>query len=123
HLLVYGHGDEVGESYRGLGEIRWLLYWPEAPFWPEGPAAGDALCAAAVAYLEGTGVRRISADGALPAPGVYGLPEQWPHLHALFRRAASSLLGGPRPSSWATWRRWPGQRRHLEAYGWQGPSG
>lgn len=23
------------------------------------------------------------ADGTLPAPGVYGIPEQWPHVHAV----------------------------------------
>jgi ribosomal protein S18 acetylase RimI-like enzyme len=27
------------------------------------------------------------ADGALPAPGVYGVPEQWPHVRALYERA------------------------------------
>jgi hypothetical protein len=26
------------------------------------------------------------ADGALPAPGVYGVPEQWPHVRALYER-------------------------------------
>ncbi|GEM_PF-6736163 len=35
HLLRYGSGAGVGvgagESYRGLGEIRWLLFWPQAP--------------------------------------------------------------------------------------------
>jgi ribosomal protein S18 acetylase RimI-like enzyme len=32
-------------------------------------------------------VERWYADGALPAPGVYGVPEQWPHVHALYERA------------------------------------
>jgi GNAT superfamily N-acetyltransferase len=27
------------------------------------------------------------ADGALPAPGVYGVPRQWPHVRALYERA------------------------------------
>jgi GNAT superfamily N-acetyltransferase len=27
------------------------------------------------------------ADGALPAPGVYGVPQQWPHVRALYERA------------------------------------
>lgn len=32
HLLRYGDGAEVGKHYRGAGEIRWLVCWPEAPF-------------------------------------------------------------------------------------------
>src|SRR4029453_4425232 len=51
------------------------------------------------------------ADGALPAPGVYGLPAQWPHLRELYERAGFVhdghveivLLAGvderPRPSA------------------------
>jgi len=37
------------------------------------------------------------ADGALPAHGVYGLPEQWPHVHAILDRAG--FVPGSR---WAT---------------------
>jgi GNAT superfamily N-acetyltransferase len=32
-------------------------------------------------------VSRRYADGSLPAPGVYGVPEQWPHIRALYERA------------------------------------
>ena len=32
-------------------------------------------------------VDRWEADGTLPAPGVYGVPEQWPHVRALYERA------------------------------------
>lgn len=87
HLLRYGSGAEVGESYRGVGEIKWLLCWPEAPFWPDSLAAGDAVAAAALAALTREGASRLVADGTLPAPGVYGVPEQWPHIHAILRRA------------------------------------
>lgn len=87
HLLRYGDGPEVSETYRGAGEIRWLLCWPDAPFWPDATAAGDAVAAAAVTYLTGVGHARVHADGALPAPGVYGLPAQWPHVQAMLRRA------------------------------------
>ncbi|MFY9927073.1 MAG: hypothetical protein WAK82_03620, partial [Streptosporangiaceae bacterium] len=31
HLLRYAAEDRVSPSYRGTGEIRWLLFWPEAP--------------------------------------------------------------------------------------------
>ena len=87
HLLRYGTDARVGEDYRGAGEIRWLLCWPEATFWPDAIPAGDAVAAAAVDFLSRSGVRRLYADGTLPAPGVYGLPEQWPHVHGVLARA------------------------------------
>jgi ribosomal protein S18 acetylase RimI-like enzyme len=87
HLLRYGTGAEVGETIRGAGEINWLLYWPEASYWPDSTAAAHALMAACLDQLRRWQVTRWSADGALPAPGVYGLPEQWPHLRALYERA------------------------------------
>ena len=32
-------------------------------------------------------VEHRHADGLLPAPGVYGVPQQWPHVRALYERA------------------------------------
>jgi GNAT superfamily N-acetyltransferase len=90
HLLRYGAGAEVGESYRDAGEIRWLLCWPAAPFWPDSLEAGHAVAAAAVDFLSRSGATRLYADGALPAPGVYGIPEQWPHVRDLLERAGFS---------------------------------
>ena len=87
HLLRYGAGAEVGETIRGAGEINWLLYWPEASYWPDSTAAAGALMAACLDQLRRWQATRWSADGALPAPGVYGLPEQWPHIRALYERA------------------------------------
>jgi GNAT superfamily N-acetyltransferase len=87
HLLRYGAGEQVGDSYRDAGEIRWLVCWPAAPYWPDAPDAGDALATACVAWLARWGVRHRYADGALPAPGVYGVPEQWPHVRAIYERA------------------------------------
>jgi GNAT superfamily N-acetyltransferase len=87
HLLRFGAGEEVGESMRHAGEIGWLLYWPEASYWPDSMAAADALMAACLAQLRRWPVTRWYADGTLPAPGVYGLPEQWPHIRALYERA------------------------------------
>jgi hypothetical protein len=37
--------------------------------------------------LRSWGTGHWHADGALPAPGVYGLPAQWPHIRALYERA------------------------------------
>jgi hypothetical protein len=42
---------------------------------------------ACLAQLRRWQVTRWHADGALPAPGVYGVPEQWPHIRALYERA------------------------------------
>lgn len=87
HLLRYSDGEHVSESYRGSAEIRWLLFWPGAPYWPDAPDAGTTLAGACVAQLERWGVSRQYADGTLPVPGVYGVPEQWPHVRELYERA------------------------------------
>ena len=50
-------------------------------------AAADALMTACLAQLRRWEVTHWYADGSLPAPGVYGLPEQWPHIRALHERA------------------------------------
>jgi hypothetical protein len=87
HLLRYGQGEDVGDAYRDAGEIAWLLYWPQATYWPDSAEAADALVSACLAQLRRWGVSRWYADGALPAPGVYGVPEQWPHVRELYERA------------------------------------
>ncbi|MGY1808997.1 GNAT family N-acetyltransferase [Blastococcus sp. SYSU D00669] len=87
HLVRYAGTAGVGEGHRDAGEVRWPVCWPEAPFWPDAARAGDTLAAAAVAWLTRSGVRRQYADGALPAPGLYGLPEQWPHVRRILRDA------------------------------------
>jgi GNAT superfamily N-acetyltransferase len=87
HLLRYGAGEEVGEAVRGAGELSWLLHWPAASYWPDSEAAADALMDACLDRLRSWGVRSRHADGALPAPGVYGVPAQWPHVRALYERA------------------------------------
>jgi len=95
HVLRYGSGPEVGDSLRGVGEIRWLLCWPDAPYWPDAEQAGAAVVRAAVVQMRRWDVRRICADGSLPAPGVYGIPEQWPHIHALLEGVG--FVRGDRP--------------------------
>jgi GNAT superfamily N-acetyltransferase len=87
HLLRYGTGEEVGESLRDAGEISWLLYWPQATYWPDSSQAADSLVPACLAQLRRWNVVRWHADGALPAPGVYGVPQQWPHVRALYEQA------------------------------------
>jgi GNAT superfamily N-acetyltransferase len=86
HLLRYGSDEHVGESYRDVGEIRWFVFWPEAPYWQDSAQAAAALMAACLEQLARWGVARQLADGTLPAPGVYGVPEQWPHVVALYEQ-------------------------------------
>ncbi|BCJ39935.1 hypothetical protein GCM10010168_27940 [Actinoplanes ianthinogenes] len=86
HLLRYADGDDIDEYLRDAGEIRWLVCSLDEPIWPDATVAGDALAVACHARFQRWGVTRRLADGALPAPGVYGVPEQWPHIEALYRR-------------------------------------
>jgi GNAT superfamily N-acetyltransferase len=87
HLLRYAADDRVSPSYRDAGEIRWLLCWPAASYWPDSLESGSVLMAACLAQLSRWQVRVWYADGTLPAPGVYGVPEQWPHVRALYEKA------------------------------------
>jgi len=92
HLLRYGDGERVSPGYRGSGEIRWLLFWPEGPaganpWWTAGTQAATELMAACIAQLEQWNVTSQDAGGELPVPGVYGVPEQWPHVSALYEQA------------------------------------
>jgi GNAT superfamily N-acetyltransferase len=93
HLLRYRSDVAVSDSYRDAGEIRWLLFWPAAPYWPDVDEAADALLACCVAQLQRWGVSRQYADGAVPAPGVYGIPAQWPHIRAALERAGFTHRG------------------------------
>lgn len=86
-LLRYADTTDVAEGYRGAGEVRWLCCWPDAPYWSDSEQAGAELLTAAVEVLRPSRVRRVLADGALPAPGVYGIPEQWPHIERLLLAA------------------------------------
>jgi GNAT superfamily N-acetyltransferase len=91
--LVVRYRDEpdVGPAYRGLGEIRWLLFRPDAPvgnpYWRDGWDAARQLMSACLELMAAWQVRRVAADGSLPVPGVYGVPAQWPHVEALYAEA------------------------------------
>jgi hypothetical protein len=80
HLLRYYSDERAGPAYRNLGEIRWLLFWPEAaagnPYWTDASEAAEALVAQCIAQLGRWGVTRQCAGGELPVRGVYGVPEQ-----------------------------------------------
>lgn len=87
HLLRYGRTEEVGASYRDLGEIRWLLYWPASGQWPDSRSAAEDLMRASLRQLERWRVGRCHADASLPVPAVFGVPEQWPHVSDLYEAA------------------------------------
>ncbi len=87
HLLRYYQDERAGKEYRGSGEIRWLVFWPDAT------EAADQLIAACIRQLEQWGARRQSAEGDLPVPGVYGVPGQWPHIRGLYQRAGFTHTG------------------------------
>jgi GNAT superfamily N-acetyltransferase len=92
HLLRYASDERVSPAYRNAGEISWLVFWPEgprisSPCWTDATEAAEKLIAACIGRLEEWGVSRQYADGDLPVRGVYGVPEQWPHVRALYDRA------------------------------------
>ncbi|WP_075299134.1 MULTISPECIES: N-acetyltransferase [unclassified Pseudonocardia] len=80
HVVRYGGTTDVAADLRDSGELRWLLQWPDASYWPDAHLAGRAVADAAVAVLRSWNVRSVLADFALPAPGLTGVPEQWPHV-------------------------------------------
>jgi GNAT superfamily N-acetyltransferase len=97
HLLRYFADERAGNAARDVGEIHWLLFWPEAPAgnpcWPDATDAADALITACIRQLERWGVTRQQASGELPVRGIYGMPEQWPHIRALYERAGFAHTG------------------------------
>jgi GNAT superfamily N-acetyltransferase len=97
HLLRYFPDERAGAAARDVGEIHWLLYWPLAPAgnpcWPDATGAAEALMTACARQFGSWGVTRQHAGGELPVPGVYGVPEQWPHIAALYQRAGFTHTG------------------------------
>jgi GNAT superfamily N-acetyltransferase len=97
HLLRYFPDERAGEAARDAGEIHWLVFWAGAPAgnpcWPDATGAAEALIAACIRQLEQWGVTRQHAGGELPVRGVYGVPEQWPHIRALYERAGFTHTG------------------------------
>jgi GNAT superfamily N-acetyltransferase len=97
HLLRYFSDERAGMAVRDTGEIHWLLFWPESPArnpcWPDATEAAEVLMAACLRQLERWAVTRQQAAGELPVRGVYGVPEQWPHVSELYQRAGFAHTG------------------------------
>ncbi len=81
-LLLRYHGDEtVGPDFRAAAEIRWLVVAAEQP------DAGRELLQKSIDVMGSWQPAHIYADGALPAPGCYGIPHSWPHIRSLLIEA------------------------------------
>ncbi|MEU9336125.1 N-acetyltransferase [Streptomyces sp. NPDC048290] len=93
HLLRYRADAEVGADYRGTGEVTWFVSRPGASFLPDADKAAELLMNACLAQLARWDVRVRHADGALPAPGVYGVPHAWPHIRAVYENAGFRHTG------------------------------
>jgi GNAT superfamily N-acetyltransferase len=97
HLHRFFADERAGAPARDSGDIRWLLFWPVAPsgnpWWSDATEAADALMTACIGQLEKWGVARQNAGGEIPVPGVYGVPEQWPHIASLYERAGFAHTG------------------------------
>lgn len=88
HLRRYASHERVSESYRNLGEIEWLLCWPDHL------DAGRAVRDEALNQLRKWDLRIWGADGTLPAPGVYGVSDSWPHVQLLYEEAGFDASSG-----------------------------
>ncbi len=97
HLLRFYADERAGQSARNSGDIDWLLFWPEAPTgnpcWTDATVAAEELMGACLRLLDSWGVASQHAGGELPVHGVYGVPEQWPHVRALYERAGFRHVG------------------------------
>ncbi|MFJ4964638.1 N-acetyltransferase [Streptomyces sp. NPDC088729] len=91
HLLRYRDDPYVGEDYRGTGHLAWILHHPADDTAPdtrtEPTRAAELLMSACLAQFGRWESRSRFCDGRLPVPGVYGIPEQWPHVRGLLERA------------------------------------
>jgi GNAT superfamily N-acetyltransferase len=87
HLLRYGTGPEINDSYRGTGEIDWFLSLPGRD------DAASAVLAAARGLLATWEVRREWGwGGGVPAgPPLSGVPDSWPHVAAALGAAGYEI--------------------------------
>ncbi len=75
HLLRYGDRPEVGDFYRGVGTIAWVVGRPE---W--GDATAAVLVAARQRLVAWEVKQEYGWDTGLPAGPLWGVPDSWPHI-------------------------------------------
>lgn len=88
HVRRYRTDPDVGADWRGAGEIAWLVCWPAHE------VAGGRLAASCVRLLRTWRVRRQYADGDLPTPATYGVPDSWPHVARVLAGAGFDAAHG-----------------------------
>ncbi len=88
HLKRYGTDERVMPDYHNAGEISWLVCWPHKI------EAGHDLARACTAQLDRWAVRRQYAEGDLPTPATYGVPDAWPHVADVLHTAGFSDTHG-----------------------------
>jgi len=91
HLLRYGGGSEVGEHYRGAGEMDWFLYLPARP-----KAAAGVLDTARQRMAEWEVEKEYGWSNGFPTVPMQGVPDRWPHV------AEALLAAGFRPPEYRT---------------------
>lgn len=57
HMVRYADRSGVGPDLRGTGELRWLLQWPDASYWPDAHRAGRSVADAALTVMRSWSVR------------------------------------------------------------------
>ena len=97
HLLRYFSDERAGPAARDVGEIHWLfvLAGGSGRVIPTGRTdkAAEWLIDRVYRQFGDWGVTRQQAGGELPVHGVYGVPDQWPHIRALYQEAGFSHTG------------------------------
>lgn len=98
HLLRYGAEPPVGEHYRDMLDISWLLFWPDES------QAAKPLFNAVMEQAETWKSARLSAwDNSLPIPLFGGIPDCWPHIREAFTSAGFSVSAGRREAIFGGW--------------------
>jgi len=87
YLKRYRSDEDVGPAFRNAGSIEWLVFWPHLR------EAGSALMDACLDQLDGWGVALRYADGTLPSPATYGVPDCWPHVRDLYEKTGFEAGG------------------------------
>ena len=80
-LYRFGSGPGVSPDFADAGEIRWLICRIDRL------DDGRRLMEVCMALLDEWQVEHRYADGSLPAPACYGVPETWPHIRSLYSAA------------------------------------
>ncbi|WP_430335972.1 N-acetyltransferase family protein [Rhodococcus sp. ACT016] len=81
HLRRYGTEPDVSADYRNAGEVAWFVFWPDRS------DAAKELLDAGLAVLARSGAAHVFADGDIPTPVSYGVPDVWPHVAATLSAA------------------------------------